>query len=88
MLLTLIINNNVTNFFVAIVDFLELKVLRFATSVKMSIFFVLIARFLKFLELLQAINIKIIVCFVASVSFLLDFSSHLIVEFELLLYFV
>jgi len=63
-------------------------VLRFATSAKMFIFLILVARFLESLELLQATSVKIIVYFVANVSFLLDFSSRLIVEFEALLYFV
>jgi len=52
LLSTLITNNNVTNFFVIIVNFLEFKVLRFAISVKIFIYFVLIARFLKSLKLL------------------------------------
>ncbi len=52
LLLTLIINNNVTNFFVIVINFLKLKVLRFAIDVKMFISFVLVARFLKSLKLL------------------------------------
>ncbi len=86
--MTSITNNNVTNFFIIVVNFLKLKALRFAISVKVSISLVLIVRFLKFLKLLQTINVKIIVCFVANVSFLLDFSSRLIIEFKALFYFV
>jgi len=52
LLSTLTIEDNVTNLFVTIIDFLKLKVLRFAISVKIFIFLVLIVCFLKSLKLL------------------------------------
>jgi hypothetical protein len=39
-------------FIIIIVDFLKLKVLRFAINVKIFIFLILVARFLKSLKLL------------------------------------